>query len=262
MPITDWIHERNPSVFCATMPSATRKRRQGADLPMGTLFWRGHPQRRRPPCLTDLPMLRFSSRIPEPIRAILVVMALSLRFHQLVLCCFYRPRAMSSEHDTTSRRAASIWFRTGWSKLVCQIERKTSRSDAEDLLQDAYVRMVAHDVRPDNNEAYLVRSAVNRGNDAYRMEEVRERNHADIAMTLLRQAAPLQDEVLLAQVRLKRVSQGIEQLPPRTREVFLLQRIDGLKYREIAAKLAISQTAVEKHMTRAMTFLGEWMKDW
>lgn len=169
---------------------------------------------------------------------------------------------MSSEDDTASRRAASIWFRTGWSKLVHQIERRTSRSDAEDLLQDAYVRMVARDARPENDEAYLVRAAVNRGNDAYRMEEVRERNHADIAMTLLRQAAPLQDEALLAQVRLQRVSHGIEQLPPRTREVFLLQRMEGLKYREIAAQLAISQSAVEKHMTKAMTFLGEWMKDW
>lgn len=169
---------------------------------------------------------------------------------------------MSSEDDTTSRRAASIWFRTGWSKLVCQIERRTRRSDAEDLLQDAYVRMIAHDARPENGEAYLVRAAVNRGNDAYRMEEVRERNHADIALTLLRQEAPLQDEALLAQVRLQRVSQGIEQLAPRTREVFLLQRMEGLKYREIAAQLAISQSAVEKHMTKAMAFLGEWMKDW
>ncbi|HZF46843.1 MAG TPA: sigma-70 family RNA polymerase sigma factor [Sphingomonadaceae bacterium] len=156
----------------------------------------------------------------------------------------------------------SFWSRAGWLKLVGQIERRTSRSDGEDLLQDAYVRMVSNGVRPTNIEAYLVRSAVNRGNDAYRMEEVRERNHADIAMTLLRQATPLQEEVLLAKAQLERVAQGIDRMPRRTREVFLLQRLEGLKYREIAIRLAISQSAVEKHMTKAISFLGEWMRDW
>ena len=31
---------------------------------------------------------------------------------------------------------------------------------------------------------------------------------------------------------------------------------------EIAERLDISQSAVEKHMARAMSFLGEWTKDW
>lgn len=169
---------------------------------------------------------------------------------------------MGGQDITSNRRAAGFWFRSGWSQLLKQVKRKTNRIDAEDLLQDAYVRMVANDANPENKEAYLVHVAVNRGNDAYRMEEVRERNHADIAMSLLSKAEPLQDEVLLAQTRLRRVAQGIDELPPRTQEVFLLQRMEGLKYREIAAQLAISQSAVEKHMTKAVLFLGDWMKDW
>ncbi len=44
----------------------------------------------------------------------------------------------------------------------------------------------------------------------------------------------------------------IDSLPPRCREVFVLSRFEGLKNREIATMLNISQTAVEKHITRAM----------
>ena len=52
------------------------------------------------------------------------------------------------------------------------------------------------------------------------------------------QPTVVQDEALMAQARLRRVSEGIDRLPPRTREVFLLQRIDNLKYREIAEYFA------------------------
>lgn len=73
---------------------------------------------------------------------------------------------------------------------------------------------------------------------------------------------PLQDEVLIARHRLERLRQGVEQLKPRTREVLLMHRLEGLKYRDIAAALGISQSAVEKHIAQAMASLNEWMEDW
>ncbi|WP_245748402.1 RNA polymerase sigma factor [Neolewinella agarilytica] len=50
---------------------------------------------------------------------------------------------------------------------------------------------------------------------------------------------------------------AIAGLPEGAREVFLLNRIDGLKYREIAELLNISQKAVEKRMHRALVTLRE-----
>jgi RNA polymerase sigma-70 factor (ECF subfamily) len=70
--------------------------------------------------------------------------------------------------------------------------------------------------------------------------------------------APLQDEVLAARRRLARVQEGLKRLTPRTREVFLMHRLDGLKYREVAERLGISQSAVEKHIAKAALFLTEW----
>ena len=74
--------------------------------------------------------------------------------------------------------------------------------------------------------------------------------------------SPLQDEVLAARARLERVSQGLNRLTPRTREIFLMHRLENLKYREIAQRLGISQSAVEKHIARAALFLTEWTEGW
>jgi RNA polymerase sigma-70 factor (ECF subfamily) len=74
--------------------------------------------------------------------------------------------------------------------------------------------------------------------------------------------SPLQDEVLISRHRLERLLAGMEQLTPRTREVFLMHRLDGLRYREIAEELGISQSAVEKHMSRAIEILTDWMMNW
>lgn len=49
-----------------------------------------------------------------------------------------------------------------------------------------------------------------------------------------------------------KINIAISQLPERQREVFLMNRIDGLKYREIADLLEISQKAVEKRMSQAL----------
>jgi RNA polymerase sigma-70 factor (ECF subfamily) len=47
----------------------------------------------------------------------------------------------------------------------------------------------------------------------------------------------------------------LEELPERTREIFRLNREDGMKYREIAEMLSISVKTVEAHMGRALRAL-------
>lgn len=53
----------------------------------------------------------------------------------------------------------------------------------------------------------------------------------------------------------------IGQLPERAREVFLMSRFNGLKNREIAEKLQISTTAVEKHIAKALLIFSRHFKD-
>ena len=49
-----------------------------------------------------------------------------------------------------------------------------------------------------------------------------------------------------------KLNHAISGLPEGQREVFLMNRLDGLKYREIAECLDISQKAVEKRMSQAL----------
>lgn len=60
-------------------------------------------------------------------------------------------------------------------------------------------------------------------------------------------------EYLLEEEEFKqKLKKAIEDLSSAEREVFLMNRIDGKKYREIAEYLNISQKAVEKRMSKAL----------
>ena len=56
---------------------------------------------------------------------------------------------------------------------------------------------------------------------------------------------------------LERINQTIEKLPEQRKRIFKLNRLDGLKYREIAEKLNISPKTVEAQMGKALKFLRE-----
>ena len=59
------------------------------------------------------------------------------------------------------------------------------------------------------------------------------------------------------QILLDKIRKEIDNLPPKCREVFILSKIDGLKYKEIALKLNISTKTIENHMTRALKQIRE-----
>ena len=54
-----------------------------------------------------------------------------------------------------------------------------------------------------------------------------------------------------------KIEQAIAALPEKQREAFLLNRIEKLTFKEIAEKLEISQTAVEKRISKALVKLKE-----
>lgn len=51
------------------------------------------------------------------------------------------------------------------------------------------------------------------------------------------------------------VETTLQQLPERCRQAFILSRRDGLKYKEIAAKLSVSEKTVEADMTKTLMAL-------
>ncbi len=60
-----------------------------------------------------------------------------------------------------------------------------------------------------------------------------------------------EEEESIEELLIKELQTALDSLPPKCREVFLLNKVDGIKQKEIAAKLGISIKAVEKHIAVA-----------
>lgn len=146
------------------------------------------------------------------------------------------------------------WMR--WVRLL----RRESGSDAaaEDFVQDAYVRMLEYEQRGEvrNPNGFVLHAARNLAITAHRRQKRHAIALADRAVeAILHPTNIAQDEVIAARESLSVVEQAIDNLPARAREVFVMHRIDGMTYSEIARTLAISVSAVEKNMARALTAL-------
>ena len=144
-----------------------------------------------------------------------------------------------------------------WDDLVRQVAVGTcNHDDAEDLLHTAYLKLVRYRAQTpvDNVAAFLVRTAINANIDNRR----HSRALKNVAITQqLEDSGPLQDEVVGARIRLIRTKAGLDRQRPRTRQIVPMHKLDGLKYNEIAGRLGISTSAVEKHMAKALLFLPQ-----
>lgn len=147
-----------------------------------------------------------------------------------------------------------------WRRLVSLVRRRSdSYADAEDYVQAAYAKLVEQSQRHviANPEGFVLRAATNLAISDHRMKTRHASAHGDCAVkVILQPPAPSQHEALAARERLRVVEQAIAELPPKAREVFVLQRIDGLTYSEIAQVKGISVSAVEKHMARSLAHLA------
>jgi RNA polymerase sigma factor (sigma-70 family) len=69
--------------------------------------------------------------------------------------------------------------------------------------------------------------------------------------------APSPERVAADREELRHVSAAIGDLPVRCREVFTLRKLQGLSQREVANRLGIAESTVEKHMIKALALLTD-----
>jgi RNA polymerase sigma factor (sigma-70 family) len=131
-----------------------------------------------------------------------------------------------------------------------------SRQDAEDVLQDVFVRAfgaLRNDKREINVRAWLYRVAHNRCIDHLR------RPHPPAAEIFEMSRKPLLDPVDEAQRRddLKRLVADVGRLPDQQRSALLMREIDGLSYADLAGALDVTVPAVKSLLVRARVGLVE-----
>lgn len=72
---------------------------------------------------------------------------------------------------------------------------------------------------------------------------------------------PSPENTAVARDELRRLQQVVDSLPTQCRQVFLLRRIDELCMSDIAVRLGLSVSTVEKHLSKAMALLTRGMAE-
>ena len=67
--------------------------------------------------------------------------------------------------------------------------------------------------------------------------------------------APQPDRAAMARDELRKLQAALERLPPRSREAFVLGRIEGLTGQQIAERMGIAKNTVSAHLDRAIRML-------
>jgi RNA polymerase sigma factor (sigma-70 family) len=132
--------------------------------------------------------------------------------------------------------------------------RGHSREDAEDLIQDAFLSLHSYCQKADvrSTEGFLVRAVLNRSVSFNRLRH-RELYAAEPVEELeLTDQGPALDELIAADQRLERITRALNSVGPRTRDMFLMHRLWGFSYPEIARQLGVTVSAVERRIARAI----------
>lgn len=143
-------------------------------------------------------------------------------------------------------------YRRHRSELLAYLARRVNcRETANDLLQDAFIRLMNSEVTKIGNvRAFLYRIANNLSIDHARRNRVRGISDEQDLQDLASDADPQNSAI--AGNTLEHLQRLIDGLPSPTREVFLLARVEQLSYKEIAIRLGLDARAVERHLNKAM----------
>jgi RNA polymerase sigma-70 factor (ECF subfamily) len=136
-----------------------------------------------------------------------------------------------------------------------------SREEAEEIVQEGFLKLHTHVVegkRIDNVRAWLFRVAHNAAIDCGRTtrekESLSESPNTLAAVDRFAHRGPSPEMIFLQRERESLLAAAVERLPNLQRHCLYLRK-EGLTYREIATVLAIGETTVIDHLTRAITRL-------
>lgn len=138
--------------------------------------------------------------------------------------------------------------------------RGASEEDAEDIVQDCMERLIRYREHP-HGELKLLLYRIARNRLADRGRSAHAAPHLPLAEHDLPSEAPFSTPGPLRQAEsgqmLNALRQALLKLPERCREVYLLNRITGMSYSQIARHRGITAKTVEKHVARALQGLRQ-----
>lgn len=165
----------------------------------------------------------------------------------------------SFDEPSSSQRVAEM-FRELDSTLRGYLRRRMRcREDAEDIAQEVYLRMTRHHDLGQVQclKAFALQTALNLVRDRSRRSYTRSQRqsvpieYVDIADGHDPERHASNDESLAL------VMQTLSRLPDNTCRALVMHRFEGLRYAEIAQRLGVSVSMVEKHISAALLVLRD-----
>jgi len=170
----------------------------------------------------------------------------SLRIDDEVLMSRIKAGDLSA-FDLLYKRYYSRLYRFAFSLLK-------SVEDSENIVQDTFLSFLEniHKIEKDISVKYYIFTITHNCT----ISLIRKRSKESKFTEYLRSIQSDEEDVVYSEDEhrelVRKVKLIINQLPDRQREVYLLHKVENLKYKEIAEQLDISVNTVENHISRAL----------
>jgi len=138
--------------------------------------------------------------------------------------------------------------------------RRLEGLEIDDIIQETYTRLIAAEsvghIRDPKSYAFQIAGSVV-VDHLRRLKVVSIASVSDLDHLELPSEEPSPERQVIDREELHRLAQLISSLPGRVRDVFTLRRVYGLSQREVAERLGIAESTVEKHMARGFLLMLE-----
>ncbi len=156
----------------------------------------------------------------------------------------------------------AAWMAAYGPALRRYFRKRLGPAEADDLVQEVFLRLQARAgvQAVDNVERYLFRIANNVLISRHRYDNAQVRRLDEAVEAAFERADDISPErVLIGRQTLSQLAVVVHQLPPRTREAFVLHRFEEMTYEAVARRMGISLSVVERHIQRAMGHINAQM---
>jgi len=147
-------------------------------------------------------------------------------------------------------------------KTVAPLRRYLARllgntAEAQDVAHDAYMRVYPAVTKQsvEKPEALLYTTARNLAINQLKRRSISPVSREELSLDTAASAAPGVAQQVMARQELALLEQAIADLPEGCRAVLLLRKVELLSHREIADRLGIAVSTVEKQHARALRLL-------
>jgi RNA polymerase sigma-70 factor (ECF subfamily) len=178
-----------------------------------------------------------------------------------------RPAHVSRRPQADRGQFVGTLFQRHRRQLLWYLLRLTSsREDAEEIAQEAYLRLLRVDglecdaVRARN---YLFRTATNLVRDNYRRRTARcEQLHVVLDDLQVEAEDTALDRIVDFEMAADIVLAILRGVPPRPRQAFLLHFGHGITYEQIALELGVSKKTVERDVVNTLEICRSKLAQW